>query len=239
VRTPAAVLALGLMLAIGTPAAWVLTRPDAAAGVPVAQALAAAPETSAAPGTSPPPATRIGPVPPAGTDRAQPDRLPTATARPAVPTPPAAVAVPVRLTVPARGIDAPLDPVGVEPAGEMTLPRDVDRVGWYRFGPAPGAAEGTVVLAGHVDDVEQGLGALGPLRRAEPGDEVVVETADGAVTRWQVVSREQIDKPGVPFGDLFARSGPPRLALLTCGGPFDADSRSYRDNVVVVAVPRP
>jgi sortase (surface protein transpeptidase) len=149
------------------------------------------------------------------------------------------VVEPVRLTVPVHGIDAPLDPVGVEPEGEMTLPRDVDRVGWYRFGPAPGAAEGTVVLAGHVDDVDQGRGALDPLRRAEPGDEVVVEAADGAVTRWQVVSREQIDKPGVPFGDLFARSGPPRLALITCGGPFDADLRSYRDNVVVVAVPVP
>jgi hypothetical protein len=231
VRTPAAVLALGLMLAIGTPTAWVLTRPDAAAGVPVAQALAPSPETSA-------PVVDPGP-PPVDAGPAQPDRLPTATARPAAPAPPVTAAPPVRLTVPARGIDAPLDPVGVEPAGEMTLPRDVDRVGWYRFGPAPGAAEGTVVLAGHVDDVEQGLGALAPLRRAEPGDEVVVETADGAVTRWQVVSREVIDKPGVPFGDLFARSGPPRLALITCGGPFDADSRSYRDNVVVVAVPVP
>ncbi len=230
-RTPAAVLALGLMLAIGTPAAWVLTRPDAAAGVPVAQALAPSPETSA-------PVVDPGP-PPVDAGPAQPDRLPTATARPAAPAPPVAAAPPVRLTVPARGIDAPLDPVGVEPAGEMTLPRDVDRVGWYRFGPAPGAAEGTVVLAGHVDDVEQGLGALAPLRRAEPGDEVVVETADGAVTRWQVVSREVIDKPGVPFGDLFARSGPPRLALITCGGPFDADSLSYRDNVVVIAVPVP
>jgi len=237
VRTPAAVLALGLMLAIGTPAAWVMTRPDAAAGVPVAQALAPAPEAGAAPGTTPAP--RTGPVPPAATGPGRPDRLPTATARPAAPTPPAVVALPVRLTVPARGIDAPLDPVGVEPAGEMALPRDVDRVGWYRFGPAPGAAEGTVVLAGHVDDVEQGLGALAPLRRAEPGDEVVVESADGAVTRWQVVSRDVIDKPGVPFGDLFARSGPPRLALVTCGGPFDEDTRSYRDNVVVVAVPVP
>ena len=157
-RTPAAVLALGLMLAIGTPAAWVLTRPDAAAGVPVASALAPAPGTSTAPPTTPPP---VGTVPPLGSVPPPPDLLPTATARPAAPAPPAAVAAPVRLSVPARGIDAPLDPVGVEPEGEMTLPRDVDRVGWYRFGPAPGAAEGTVVLAGHVDDVDQGLGALG------------------------------------------------------------------------------
>jgi hypothetical protein len=223
-RTPAAVLALGLTLAIGTPAAWALTRPDPAAGMPVAEALAAA--AASAP-------------PPTGTAPAPPDRLPTATARPAAPTPAAAVVPPVRLSVPARGIEAPVDPVGVEPAGEMTLPEDVDRVGWYRFGPAPGAAEGTVVVAGHVDDAEQGLGALAPLREAGPGDEVLVEDADGVVTRWQVVSRELVEKPGVPLGDLFSRSGPPRLAVVTCGGPFDPGMRSYRDNVVVVAVPVP
>jgi hypothetical protein len=68
---------------------------------------------------------------------------------------------------------------------------------------------------------------------------VLVEAADGTVTRWQVVSRDLLAKPDVPLAELFARSGPPRLALVTCGGPFDPDRLSYRDNVVVVAVPVP
>ena len=216
-RTPVAVLALGLTLAIGTPTAWALTRPEPAAGVPVAAALAA-PTTSPAP---------------------LPDRLPEVTARPAAPTAAPAVVPPVRVSLPAHGIEAPIDPVGVEPEGEMTLPEDVDRVGWYSYGPVPGGAEGAAVVAGHVDDAEQGLGALAPLRAAEAGDEVVVEAADGSSTRWTVTSRETIDKPGVPLGDLFARTGAPRLVLITCGGPFDPELRSYRDNVVVVAEPRP
>ena len=214
-RTPVAVLALGLTLAIGTPTAWALTRPEPTAGVPVAAALAAVP-TPAAPGPSP-----------------------IVMARPAVPAPAPIVVPPVRLSIPAREVDAPVDPVGVEPEGEMTLPEDVDRVGWYRFGPAPGAREGAAVIAGHVDDAEQGLGALAPLRDAQPGDDVVVGNADGTSTRWTVTSRELIDKPGVPLADLFARAGAPRLVLITCGGPFDAALRSYRDNVVVVAEPRP
>jgi hypothetical protein len=214
------VLALGLTLAIGTPTAWALTRPEPTAGVPVAAALAAPASTPAASSIAP-------------------DVAPAVTARPAAPVAAPAVVPPVRLSVPARGIDAPVDPVGVEPAGEMTLPEDVDRVGWYRFGPTPGAAEGAAVVAGHVDDAEQGLGALAPLRETEPGDEVVVEAADGSTTRWTVTSRDTIDKPGVPLGDLFARTGAPRLVLITCGGPFDAELRSYRDNVVVVAEPRP
>jgi hypothetical protein len=125
----------------------------------------------------------------------------------------------------------------VEPDGAMTLPTDVDRVGWYRFGPAPGATAGTAVLAGHVDDREQGLGALAPLRTIGPGAEVLVRDAAGAVTRWRVVTRELVDKQEVPLDALFRRSGPPRLVLLTCGGPFLPGLRSYRDNVVVVAEP--
>jgi sortase (surface protein transpeptidase) len=143
---------------------------------------------------------------------------------------------PARVAVPARGLDAPLDPVGTAPDGQMAIPDDVDRAGWYRFGPVPGAP-GSAVVAGHVDDAEQGLGAMAALRAAEPGDEVVVTDAAGAVTRWRVVSRESLDKQALPVDVLFRRDGPPRLTLVTCGGPFLPEVGGYRDNVVVVAEP--
>jgi hypothetical protein len=225
VRAPVVVLVLGTVLAVGVPAAWSLTRPGAAAGPPVAQVLDA--------GTTPSPL----PAPPTGTAAPPAGLPPEVTTRPAVPVVPAPVVPPVRLAVPGLDIDAPLDPVGVEPDGAMTLPDDVDRAGWYRFGPAPGAATGTAVLAGHVDDQDQGLGALAPLRAVEPGTEVLVTDAAGAGTRWRVVSRELVDKQAVPLAELFRRTGPPLLVLLTCGGPYDEAQRSYRDNVVVVAEP--
>jgi hypothetical protein len=216
VRAPVLVLVLGVALAVGVPTAWAVARPGPAAGPPVASVLA------------PPPAPASAP-PNAG--------LPPVTARPAAPPPVGTSAPPVRVQLPDVGIDAPLDPVGVEPDGAMTIPEDVDRVGWYRFGPAPGDPAGTVVLAGHVDDREQGLGALAALRTAEPGSELLVTDAAGTVTAWRVVGRELIDKQAVPLAALFERSGPPRLALLTCGGEFLSELRSYRGNVVVVAEP--
>jgi len=214
VRAPVAVLVAGLALAVGAPTAWAVTRADTAAGPPVASVL-----------STPPP----GPVPAVA--------APAVTARPAAPSSVVPVVPPVRLQL--AGVDAPLDPVGVEPDGAMTLPEDVDRVGWYRFGPAPGDDEGTAVLAGHVDDAEQGLGALAPLREVEVGAEVQVTDAAGAVTGWRVVSRELIEKRAVPLDALFQRTGPPRLVLLTCGGEFQPELRSYTDNVVVVAEPAP
>jgi sortase (surface protein transpeptidase) len=215
-RRAAAGVVLGLAVAVGTPAAWQLTREPAAAGVPVAQALPApsvpSPDTSAA--------------------------APAVPTRDAAPIAVAQVPAPLRLTVPVLGIDAPVEPVGVRSDGAMDLPADIGRVGWYRFGPAPGAA-GSAVLAGHVDDREQGLGVLAALRRAEVGTEVAVTDAAGSTTRWRVVAREVVTKQALPLDRVFGRDGPPRLVLVTCGGPFLPEYGSYRDNVVVVAEPLP
>ncbi|MBJ7452589.1 MAG: class F sortase, partial [Blastococcus sp.] len=163
---------------------------------------------------------------------------PLVTARDASPAEPLTVPAPARISAPSLGVDAPIDPVGIDPDGQMELPDDVSRVGWYRFGPEPGA-DGSAVLAGHVDDEEQGPGALFRLQDAAVGDELTVTDAAGTATRWRVVSRELITKQVLPVDRIFARDGAPRLTLITCGGPFLPEFRSYRDNVVVVAEPAP
>ena len=43
--------------------------------------------------------------------------------------------------------------------------------------------------------------ALAALRAAEPGDEVLVTDAAGAVTRWRVLGRELLDKGALPVDD--------------------------------------
>ena len=211
-RPAAAVAVLGVAVAVGVPTGWQLTREPAAAGAPLEQVLA-----------------EPAPPPPAAA-------APTVTTRDAAPTVVPQRPAPVRLAVPALGVDAPVEPVGVRDDGQMALPDDVDRLAWYRFGPVPGA-EGSAVFAGHVDDADQGLGALAPLRDAEPGAEVVVTDAAGTATRWRVVSREVLEKQALPVDRLFARTGEPRLVLVTCGGPFLPGVGGYRDNVVVVAEP--
>ena len=144
--------------------------------------------------------------------------------------------VPVRLQLPDGAVDAPVDPVGVEPDGSMTVPEDVERLGWYRYGATPGDDEGSAVIAGHVDSRAQGPGAFFDLADIQPGERVVVELSDGSTVRYEVVGREQIGKADLPTEDVFRETGPGVLTLITCGGDFDDDLRSYADNVVVVAV---
>jgi sortase (surface protein transpeptidase) len=144
---------------------------------------------------------------------------------------------PARLRIPAVDVDAGVAPVGVTPAGAMVIPEEARRVGWYRYGSAPGDAAGAAVLAGHVDSREQGPGALFRLRDASVGDTVAVTRADGRELAYRIVGKQVFVKQRLPVERLFARDGAPRLVLITCGGPFLEELSSYRDNLVVVAEP--
>jgi Sortase domain len=143
---------------------------------------------------------------------------------------------PVGLTIDAIGVRAPIVPVGVEAGSRhVQVPSDVHVVGWYRFGPPPGAG-GSAVLLGHVDSWTQGPGVFFRLRELEPGDIIRARFANGSESSFRVVARRSYPKGGLP-GKLFEREGPSILALMTCGGSFDQATRSYSDNVVVFAVP--
>ncbi|GAA3227726.1 class F sortase [Pseudonocardia petroleophila] len=147
------------------------------------------------------------------------------------------VAGPSRVRLASLDVDAEVVDVGVDDRGEMEVPQDVSTVGWYRFGPGPGASSGSAVLSGHVDDRVQGRGAFYRLGELSPGDPVQVELTDGTVTAYVVDRVRRIAKEELPVEELFARDGAPVLTLVTCGGDFDREARSYRENVVVTATP--
>jgi len=133
-------------------------------------------------------------------------------------------------------VEAPvvLAPVGAD--GSLLVPDDVSELGWW-IGSAPmGVDVGTTLIAGHVDSATQGLGVFAGLLDAGPGDGITV--VDGLGTRHDYVvdAVVQVVKSDLP-PELFRADGPRRLALVTCSGPFDAQARRYRDNLIVWAVP--
>ncbi|MFC0098706.1 class F sortase [Micromonospora marina] len=145
---------------------------------------------------------------------------------------------PVKLSIPPIRVTATVNPVGVnERTDEFEVPPSVDQVGWYRYGPGLETDAGSVVIAGHVDSAEQGKGAFFRLRELGRGDRLTATGSDGRERSYRVVAREEYRKSKIPLERYFARDGKPRLTLITCGGPFDANTRSYRDNIVVTAVP--
>lgn len=143
-------------------------------------------------------------------------------------------AVPVTIRIGELEIDAPVVPVGVEADGLMEIP-GASEVGWYRYGPTTGE-DGSTVLAAHVD-FNGRRGVFFDLQDLRPGAVVEVGLDDGSVGRYEIVDSQRYLKDDLPLDDVFRRDGDEVLTLITCGGAFDAVSRSYEDNVVAVAVP--
>jgi hypothetical protein len=177
-------------------------------------------------GPTTPPAL-AGAAPATRTAQAAPTKRPRGAAVP-----------PRRLTIAAIGVDAAVRATGIDKAtGALDVPPSVDSVGWYRFGPDLAAEAGSIVIAGHVDSAEQGRGAFFRLRDLRAGDRVTVTGPGGEKRAYTVDSRRVYAKSSAPLDRLFARDGPPRLTLVTCGGSFDRGTGHYRDNVVVTATP--
>jgi hypothetical protein len=168
--------------------------------------------------------------PPADVGTIAPTPLPRAAASPAAGT------VPVSLTLPDRGVTAPVVPVATAPDGGLVVPDPPTTVGWWSPGALAGASAGTTVLAGHVDSAAAGLGAFAVLRDVGVGERVVLAGADGRTVGYRVTARRELGRSALP-ANLFATGGPPRLVLVTCGGRFDWTTRHYTDNVIVYADP--
>lgn len=147
----------------------------------------------------------------------------------------AAPAMPTEIRIPGLKVTAPVDPAGVEPDGELRIPADPARLGWWIGSARPGEQRGTVLVAGHVDTAEAGRGALFRLETLTPGARIEVRAA-GRTRAYEVVARRSYVKRKLPAG-LFRTDTAPRLVLITCGGSFD--DGTYSHNVVVYAEPVP
>ncbi|MET4137176.1 class F sortase [Pseudarthrobacter sp. PvP090] len=200
---------------------------ETAAPQPVATGSTVA--KTAAPGTPQPP-----PPAQATTDPVPEISIPVWPATPMAQTPkdPA----PRFLTADGTTINMPIVEVGVSPDGAMEIPEPFNEAGWYRFGPAPGAAAGTAVIAAHVDTTSDSA-PFSQLKALAPGTLVTVQREGAAPVTFRVTGVELMAKDAFDGASVFRRDGPPELKLVTCGGRWLDEEQDYGDNVIVTAVP--
>ncbi|MFE6940069.1 class F sortase [Streptomyces chartreusis] len=142
--------------------------------------------------------------------------------------------VPVRLRIPAIGVDTPVMGLGLARDGTVEVPPITadDRAGWYRHSPTPGQVGPSVIL-GHVTVGAYGDGVfrrLGELRR---GDRIVARRQDGSSAEFRVGAVRTVAKADFPADQVYGDVDRPELRLITCGGP--REGQEYRDNVIVFA----
>jgi sortase (surface protein transpeptidase) len=175
----------------------------------------------------------------------EPEARPAATAhRPPTPVagvPLTKVAAPMRAArptavyIPSIGVSAPLMELGLDAGGAIQNPPldSPNLAGWYRYGAVPGR-RGAAVITGHLD-TRSGPAVFARLKEVKRGDQVQVLRADRSVAVFVVDKVEHTPKERFPAKKVYGKIAYPGLRLVTCGGAFDRQAHSYRDNTIVYA----
>ncbi len=165
-----------------------------------------------------------------------PSPMPSAT--PAVPyatpTPDEfeAAGVPVRMAIPAIGVDAAIEQVGRRPNNEIDVPKLPANVAWFVESARPGQAGKPSVVAGHLDS-RTGPAVFWDLRKLVPGDELVVTYANGARYVFVVEDKERYFADRTPTQKLLGKNPRRMLNLITCDGAWDSGRASYLQRLAV------
>lgn len=150
----------------------------------------------------------------------------------------AGIALPIRLAIPGQAVTAPVEPV-VSSNGVLAVPEQPTTVGWWSASARPGSGRGPIVIVGHVDSATLGVGALFHLSDLEAGAAVQIQTSARTTITYTVVARRSFEKAAGLPPSLFAPTDAEQLLLISCGGAFNEATKSYEDNVVVLAARRP
>lgn len=141
---------------------------------------------------------------------------------------------PAVIRIPRLDVEASIIPLGLQEDGSIEVPENPDQAGWWLGGPEPGEL-GPAVILGHVDSQEEGPAVFFYLRYLEAGDEIHIDRVDGSTITYVVESTERHEKDEFPTDEVYGPTEQPTLRLVTCGGDFDFDVRTYEDNVIVFA----
>lgn len=146
--------------------------------------------------------------------------------------------VPAHLKIPSIKVDAAVESVGRDKAGDMDVPDKPSEAAWFAQSAAPGKP-GDALLDGHLDwyaDAAHKTGTvpavfwkLGELKK---GAEIDVTDGAGHLHAFHVkhILTVRYDAK-LPL----ARSGTPVLALITCNGQWDKKLGGYNQRLLVSA----
>ena len=145
---------------------------------------------------------------------------------------------PHMITIPKLSAKAPIVKVGTVHR-ELDIPLNPKIVGWWDGGARPGDRRGTAILAGHIN-YSGVTGVLARIGTLNPGDAVFVtglHKSKKVRLKFTITGVRTYKKTVLPYRQIFDQSTAGRLAIVTCGGPFDASTGNYEDNIVAFAVP--
>jgi sortase (surface protein transpeptidase) len=141
--------------------------------------------------------------------------------------------IPVRISIPAIGVNARIVRLGLNPDHTIQVPKNFAEAGWFQPGPEPGE-RGAAVIVGHLDSW-LGPGVFYRLHELPVGAVIKVKVQDGRTVRFIARSMIRVPKSRFPTTRVYVHTGPPALRLVTCAGKLNWATGHHRDNYIVFA----
>lgn len=147
------------------------------------------------------------------------------------------VSHPARLLIPAIGVNAQVESLGILPDGDMATPsrNPWEDVGWYDAGPRPGE-RGSAVIDGHLDRPGGYPAVFWRLRDLHTGDDVWVINSDSTRLHFHVTRIAFYPPQQAPIQDIFGNDGGTYLNLITCAGDWIPSQHQTNLRLVVYTV---
>jgi sortase (surface protein transpeptidase) len=126
---------------------------------------------------------------------------------------------PVLLQIPAIGVSAHVESLGMLSNGNLATPTQSPwtDVGWYDIGTQPGEL-GSAVIDGHLDRPGGYPAVFWNLRYLNAGNSVLVQEANGTTLTFRVLRVVYYPPQDAPLQEIFGNSGGKYLNLITCAG---------------------
>jgi LPXTG-site transpeptidase (sortase) family protein len=140
---------------------------------------------------------------------------------------------PVRIFIPAIGVNARVIRLGLNPDRTIEVPTNLADTGWFEPGPEPGE-QGSAVIVGHLESLA-GPGVFHRLRELRVGQTITIRLKDGSTVRYVADSTIRVPKSRFPTNRVYAQTKQPTLRLITCAGRMNAATGYHPDNYIVFA----
>lgn len=142
--------------------------------------------------------------------------------------------LPVRLKIPAIGVDSVIEDALITPDGRMDVPSGTKNVAWFALGPNPGET-GSAVIGGHYGFYQ---GNTGPtvfykLDQLKVGEKIYIVDDKGDTLAFQVRAIKLFDRNADATTVFTSSDSLAHLNLITCEGIWNKIDDNYPQRRVI------
>lgn len=142
--------------------------------------------------------------------------------------------LPKRIIIPQLSVKGLIQLVGIDQYERIAVPSNIYIAGWYINSVRPGE-KGLSIISGHRNG-KANPGIFYNLEKLQKGDNIKVEFGDGSLREFLVIDVIQIETEqaqDIMYERLEGVDN--QLVLVTCGGEYDKELKTYIERVIVRA----